>query len=397
VNFIYHHRTAGRGGESLHIMHVVEALEAQGHSVDIVSPPGVDPRKTAGAPPLDKVAQANATGLSRVWRWISCRAPQFVFELAELAYNVHAARAVRAALRKNPETAYYERYAFFLWAGVWMAKRYGRTVILEVNEVTGLRRARGQLMRPVMAAIERYVFSRADYILTVSSRLRQEVIQRGGHPSRAIVVPNAIDPESLIDIAEAPALQRRWGISGKTVVGFVGWFDRWDRLELLIDAASRLAPTRPELRLLLVGDGPVAADLREKVRREGLDDLVVFSGAVPRKQVPACIAAMDICVLPDSNQFGSPMVLFEFMGLARAVVAADVPPVRDVVHDGDTGLIVRPDADELQAALAKLLDQPEQRRLMGQRAQARVLAHHTWAATARQIATLAGHPLQQVV
>ena len=390
MSFIYHHRTAGRGGESLHIMHVVEALEAQGHDVNIVSPPGVDPRKTAGAPPLDKVAQTAAKGFSRIWKWISCRAPQIFFELAELAYNAHAAVSVRAALRRQPGAAYYERYAFFLWAGVWMARRHNRTVILEVNEVTGLRRARGQVMRPVMAAIERFVFRRADYILTVSSRLRQEVVARGANPSRVIVVPNAIDPDNLADVADAPALRQRWGIADKTVVGFVGWFDRWDRLELLIDAVARLAPTRPELVLLLVGDGPVAVDLREKVKREGIEHLVVFAGAVARRQVPACIAAMDICVLPDSNEFGSPMVLFEFMGLARAVIAADVPPVRDVVRNGETGLIVRPGVDELQAALASLLDQPERRRQMGQDAQASVLANHTWAATASQIASLAG-------
>jgi glycosyltransferase involved in cell wall biosynthesis len=396
MNFIYHHRTTGRGGESLHIMHVIEALEAQRHEVEIVSPPGVDPRKTAGAPPLDKVTQANATGVSRVWRWVSCRAPQILFELAELAYNAHAALSVRAALRRNPAATYYERYAFFLWAGVWMARRYGRTVILEVNEVTGLQRARGQLMKPVMSAIERFVFRHSDYILTVSSRLRQEVIARGGDPSRVIVVPNAIDPERFRDVSQAPALRERWQITGKTVVGFVGWFDRWDRLELLIDVAARLAPTRPELRLLLVGDGPIAVDLRNKVRSERLEDVVVFTGAVPRSQVPACIAAMDICVLPDSNQFGSPMVLFEFMGLGRAVIAADVPPVRDVVRHGDNGLVVRPDVDELQSALAMLLDQPDRRRQLGERARAAVLARHTWAATAQRIASLAASPLRQV-
>jgi hypothetical protein len=62
----------------------VQALEAAGHQVGIVSPPGVDPRRTAGAVPLDK-GERTPAGITRLWKWVSCAAPQLLFELAELA------------------------------------------------------------------------------------------------------------------------------------------------------------------------------------------------------------------------------------------------------------------------------------------------------------------------
>lgn len=396
MDFVYHHRTAGRGAESLHIIHVVEALEALGHTVEIVSPPGVDPRLTAGAAPLDKGGQSAARGLSRLWAWMSNHAPQVVFELAELAYNVHAARTVRSALKRRPRAVLYERHACFLFAGVWAARRLGMPVILEVNEVSGFERARGQMLTPIMRAVERFVFSRADHILTVSSLLRDEVVRRGGRPGRVHVVPNAIDPKRFLAPIDSESIRRQQGLSGKTVVGFVGWFDHWDRLELLIDAVKALSARHPELRLLLVGDGPVTAELRAKTEREGLDEQVIFMGAVPRAQVPACIGAMDICVLPDSNRFGSPMVLFEFMAMGRPVLAPDVPPVRDVICDGENGIVIRPGAGNLYEALGRLLDDPGRRAAIGSRARESVLRQHTWDATARQIVALVHPALERV-
>jgi glycosyltransferase involved in cell wall biosynthesis len=248
-----------------------------------------------------------------------------------------------------------------------------------------------------MAAIERWVFARADHIVTVSSFLRDQVVARGGRPGCVYVVPNAIDPERFRAVDPAP-VRARLGLDGCLTVGFVGWFDRWDRLDLLIDAVRELSARHPRLRLLLVGDGPVRGELQTRLERDGLERQVVLTGAVPKADVPAHIGAMDICVLPDSNRFGSPMVLFEFMAMARAVVAPDVPPVRDVVQDGETGLIVSPGAGSLQQALDRLLADPVLRSTLGQRARAQVLARHTWAATAARIVELAGEAryVQQV-
>jgi glycosyltransferase involved in cell wall biosynthesis len=99
---------------------------------------------------------------------------------------------------------------------------------------------------------------------------------------------------------------------------------------------------------------------------------------------------MDICVLPDSNSFGSPIVLFEFMAGGKAVIAPDLSPIRDVVEDHVTGLIVQPgDPQSLQQALTRLLDDTFLRLRLGQQARQHVMAYHTWNANGHRVAALA--------
>lgn len=389
MRFIYHHRTAGRGAEGNHIASLVRALEAAGHPVTLVSPPGVDPLKTAGGVPLDKGATKPA-GIQGLWQWVSCHCPQIVFEMLELGYNLYVLFRLPPVLRRDRSAVYYERYAFFLFAGVLLAKWCGRPVILEVNEVTGIERARGLVMVRLAHWLERKVFARADKIVTVSSFLQQQVLQRGGRQGGVYVLPNAIDPKRFEVNGSGLAIRRQLALDGSTVVGFVGWFDRWDRLELLVEAVRDLRQTHPELRLLLVGDGPVTRELGAKIQREQLADATILTGPIPRDEVPAYIDAMDICVLPDSNPFGSPLVLFEFMAMAKAVIAPDLPPIRDVVADGERGVIIpRGDVRLLREAIRTLTEDAPMRVRLGQQARRQVMERHTWEANARCVVELA--------
>ena len=390
MRFIYHHRTAGRGGEGLHITSVVSALRALGHDVMVISPPGVDPMRTADAVPLDK-GDVASSGLSRLWKLVTCSFPQFAFELAEVLYNVYATVRLLPVLRRDKGAVYYERYALFLWAGVWLAKALDHRVILEVNEVAGVERARSYAFVTLAQWLERRTFAKADEILTVSSFLQREVLNRGGREGHVHLRPNAIDPKRFGGREQRrDRIRSRLGLTGTTVLGFVGWFDRWDRLDRLVDLLEKLQPTHAAARLLLVGDGPVAAELTAVISREGLEGRIVLSGPVPRDEVPDYIDAMDICILPDSNTFGSPIVLFEFMAMGKAVIAPNVQPVLDVLSDGVTGFIVnRQDNEALLRAVIRLLDGPELTRQIGEAARSTVLARHTWVAVASFVERLA--------
>jgi glycosyltransferase involved in cell wall biosynthesis len=387
--FVYHHRTQGRGGEGVHISHVVRALEAAGHPVEVVSPPAVDPLRTAGLAPVDK-SETRVSGLGRVWRWISRHSPQVGFEALEIGYNLYAAARLRRVLpRQAGGSVFYERYAFFLSLSSWLAKRRGMVVMLEVNEVAGVQRARGLVLERLARWIERTSFRRADAVLVVSSFLADEVRRRGGREGRVHVIPNAVE-------AAAPAapgrgaIRQTLGLNGSVVIGFVGWFDRWDRLDLLVEVFHALHRRRPEARLLLVGDGPVAGPLRSEISRRGLDRAVVLTGPVPRPDVARHLEAMDIGVLPSSNAFGSPIALFEMMAAGKPVVAPDVAPVLDVLEPGVTGLVVPlGDREALGAALDRLVADAALRERLGAAAREKIAANHTWAANARRIIAIA--------
>ncbi len=388
MEFIYHHRTAGRGGEAVHITSVIQALRAAGHHVDLVSPPGVDPMGGHSAAPLDKGAR-DTSGIVRLWRWISCSCPQAFFEAFEILYNVYALVRLLPPLMGRKHAVYYQRHAFFLFAGVWLAKCFGRRAILEVNEAAGIKRARAQRWTRLARWIGSQTFRRADEILTVSPLLQRVVLERGGRPGHVHVVPNAIDPARFND-ARGDLVRERLGLAGTRVIGFVGWFDRWDRLDRMIDLIEELRVADPTVRLLLVGDGADVAELSNRIAREGLERFVVFSGPVARADVKHYIDAMDVCVIPGATEFCSPLVLFEFMAVGKPVVAPDTEPIRSVLEHGVTGWIFdQTERSTFHAGVKRLLHDPLLAQRIGQAGRREVLAHHTWDAIAEFIQTLA--------
>ena len=137
---------------------------------------------------------------------------------------------------------------------------------------------------------------------------------------------------------------------------------------------------------MLVGDGTLRDQLTEAARRQGVEQQVVFTGAVPHAKIPGCIAAMDICVVPHSNEYRSPIKLFEYMGQGRAVVAPRTEPIGMVVTDGVNGLLFEPgSADGLRRCLETLVQDAGLRDRLGRQARADVLAKHTWECNARAV------------
>jgi glycosyltransferase involved in cell wall biosynthesis len=389
LQFIYHHRTMGRSSQAMHIRSLVEALQAAGHEVTIVSPPGVDPLKSAGIMPFLRKAD-RARGLQRVWKYISCECPQFVFEVFELLYNLFLPFRLLPILWRQPDAVLYERHAYFMFMGVLLGKWLKRPVVLEVNELAGFTRARGLIMERLARTIDAWVFSRAHHILCVSRVLADEARQRGARSESVHVLPNAIDANRFRIPRPEQSLRSRLGLEGSIVLGHVGLFYRWDRLDVLIKVVKNIRDLHPEIKVLLVGDGPEMENLRQTAFRLGMERAIILPGPVPRDDVPVYIEAMDICVLPDSNAFGSPIALFEFMAMGKPCVAPDLGPMRDVIDDNVTGILFpHGDYNALGKVLLRLVEDSALRKQLGARAKATVFERHTWAANARIVVQLA--------
>jgi len=386
LNILYHHRTMGRGAEGSHIAHIVKAFKAAGHNVTVVSPPGVDPLKSIGAKPLDKTDE-KVQGVTILWRFISRHAPQFFFEILEVGYNFQAIPRLGRIIREKKIDCIYERSAFFLFSGAFASQRHSIPLIVEANEAVGIERARKLFLVWLASRCERYTMKRADTVFTVSSYLAGMLSRHAGSTSRIVVMPNAIDPERFSQPVNGAAIRKRLGITGKTVLGFAGWFDWWDRLDLLIELQAELVELGyTDVVTLLVGHGTMVGELQDQVVAHGISDNVFFTGPVEKSDVLDYIDALDIGVLPHSNEFGSPMVLFEMMALGKCVVAPDVAPITDVVEDGVNGVIFPClDKEALKMKIIALLkDKPNQEKI-GRQARERVMRNNTWEKNAERI------------
>lgn len=387
MKILYNHRTQGRGAESTHIMSIVDALEVQGHQVEILSPPGVNPRLSHGKAPVDK-SKVEVRGVSRLWSIISKSLPDFLFEIIEIFYNIPLYFRMRVMLRKGRFDMVYERYAFFMIAGAFLAKKYNIPFVLEANEVSGIdNRARPQIFKGLCSWFERRLLSRSTSILPVSSKLKAMLVDNGGDENKIFVQPNAIDPRAVVvEQEKVEQLRSHFGLKDKVVIGCAGWFDKWDRLDFLLEAFVELIKSNPEIHLMIIGDGQVLQEMKSGSAYDQYMENITLTGAVSREDIYSYLSLLDVAILPHSNDFGSPVILFELMGLGRAIIAPSLPPIEDVVDDQDVLLTFEPlNQDDFISKIKLLVSSHERRETLGEASKLKVNERYTWLKNANNI------------
>jgi glycosyltransferase involved in cell wall biosynthesis len=181
---------------------------------------------------------------------------------------------------------------------------------------------------------------------------------------KVCVVPNGIDTARFGPGNGAAAVRQSLAIPADApVVGTVGRLSEVKRQDLLLRAFARVRSHVPAARLLLVGDGPLLADLRALASGLGLDGVVHFAGYQAEPQ--SFLAAMDLFALTSRSE-GMPLVVLEAWAAGLPVVASAVGGLPALIDSGRTGLLF-PSGDEtaLADALLRLLTDEPARRLLG--------------------------------
>lgn len=384
MNILYSFRTRGVGAESVHISGIANALEGLGHNIDFESPTKIDPRQQAGSNPYAKKQKAST--LHR----IANRLPGALFELAEIAYNWHAKSRVCKRLEQKEYGLIYERHAFFLTATSRIAEKANIPYVIEVNELVGDERVRKQpLLTPLAKWCDRQTFRRAHRIIVVSPHLKRKIQEEHGIEEEKILIhSNAVKAELLNQTPDPTHFIEKYQFENKLNIGFVGWFVGWHRLDLLLKAVADLVKSNPELNpnLVLIGDGPLKESLEEQARELEITDHLTFTGPIDHSQIPAMIRAMDIAVIPHSNEFRSPIKLFEYMAQARPIIAPASEPIRTVATHGENAVLFPPlDQQSLSQTLKDLATNHALQKQLGQNARKTVEEKHTWKHNAEHI------------
>ena len=202
---------------------------------------------------------------------------------------------------------------------------------------------------------------------------------------------NAVDVDGIVAAGsgvDRAALRGSLGLAAAApVLGYVGRVRREKGLDLLIQALPSVVVSFPAVRLLIVGDGPDAGVMRELARREGVMDRVVWLGMREKRETWRLLTALDVALVPSRFE-GFGLAAAEAQAAGLPVVAADVDGLREVIADGETGILVpREDPGAFAAAIVRLLGAPEMAGDMGRKGRERVAELFTVARFAR--ATLA--------
>jgi glycosyltransferase involved in cell wall biosynthesis len=240
----------------------------------------------------------------------------------------------------------------------------------------------GVLTNPVLIRVarglERFLYRRATRLLVNSPAYVAYLERQGVPPATIEFIPNGVDPGMFDPQASPAAARAALGLGDGYIVTYAGAIGLANDLGIVLDAAARLRD-RPEVTLLLVGDGKERARLEARAAAEGLTN-VRFFGARPKHDMPLVLAASDAClaILQDIPEFRTtyPNKVFDYMAAARPTVLAIDGVIRTVIDDARGGVFVPPgDAGALAAAIRALAADPEEGRRMGQRARAYVEQH----------------------
>jgi len=384
---IYHFRVRGTGAEGVHIAGIVNALRAKGISVALVSPTNTDPTKRLPEP------EKKPNYSSSIMHFLADSLPQPIFEIMEISYNIIAVpRLLKSILFRRPDFI-YERYAFFNFSGALLSNMLDIPFVLEVNELSGHKRVRGQTFVKLASTIERFILSRSSLIITVSDYLNEEISKVLGNNGVVVTIPNGVPQEWLSGQMlnhNTEVLRERLKLKNKKVVCFIGGLAHWHNFDFLLEVFDSLHKKVPEAALLIVGDGPMRGHIESKLQEMNIsDNSVLLVGNVNHREVPSYINISDVSIIPETNSFRSPIKMFEYMALRKPVVAPRMQAIEAVIDDERDGLLFTPgDKNDLENKLSRLLTNHDLAQSMGELAHEKIKNLYTWEKNAEKILSL---------
>lgn len=249
----------------------------------------------------------------------------------------------------------------------------------------------------------------ANFIVTVSNALKDELIQRGVSPNKIICYPNCVDQEKYDPsrFTNSQLLEKRQelGFSENDVIlTFVGSFGIWHGVEVLAHAIKKLFKNKQnwieqnKVKFMLVGDGPSMDEVKRILSAiPHVERNVLLAGLVPQEKTIEYLAMSDILLSPhalskgDKHFFGSPTKLFEYMAMEKIIIASNLGQIGEVLapaaHINDiksmnkdlVALLCDPgNVDQLVYAIEYACENYENLSFMGKNARKNVCKNYTW-------------------
>ncbi|WP_181009831.1 glycosyltransferase [Ornithinimicrobium sufpigmenti] len=293
--------------------------------------------------------------------------------------NVYAAHAVGSAY---DIPVVYEVRGF--WEESWLSRTAGRV------GGRGWRWDRGEDL-PAAYSLRKRAEERARllpaHVFTLSSVMKGRIVEAAAGKladEKVSLVPNAVTSADFPRQERDRRLAEDLGIPDDAlVVGYISSLVEYEGIDTLIDAFKLVqAKTRTELRLLLVGSGNHAQDLREHANAHGVEG-VIFTGGVPHEEVLRYYGLIDVFVVPRRKstvtELVTPLKPFEAFSTGRAVVLSDVRALREIAQESGAAELFEPgDAASLAEVLTTLIRNPGRREELARKGAEWVRTHRSW-------------------
>lgn len=242
----------------------------------------------------------------------------------------------------------------------------------------------------VAATLQRLVFNRSSALTVVSNAMLEYAEQLGAPRRTTHVIPMGVDVAQTFTPGSS-------NTRDATKLLFVGRLVEKKGCRYLLEAMPAVLARFPNATLSIIGSGPEEMALRQYAEDANLSQSICFLGPVRNDKLPELYRAASIVVVPSvvarrGDQEGLGLVIVEALGCGCAVVASDLPAIKDVITHGMTGLITEAkNSADLAAQLITLLEKPALREHLGRSGRAFVLEHFDWSISQQRYRALYEH------
>jgi glycosyltransferase involved in cell wall biosynthesis len=275
--------------------------------------------------------------------------------------------------KENPDIVHANNRFFFTTVCAAALKKLMRKPLIVTLHLGPMNfKGRGVLglaIRIYEGVISRSIVRLADEVMAVSGAVRDHALKLGARPDDVVEVPNGVDAQEF-----KPGVVS--GSNGAKKVICVGRLIQNKGVQFLVGAAPLVLSRHPNTKFIVVGDGPMKEDLIQLAGRLGVGSAFNFLGTVP--SVADLLRSCDLLVRPSLTE-GMPLTVLEAMASGLPVVASNVAGTPEIVHDDETGILVKPgDVDQLAAAVNRILSDEHYARGMGHTARCLINDHYSW-------------------
>ncbi len=284
------------------------------------------------------------------------RIPSISIELSDismsyLSYNIFSVPKLVSAIRKHKIDVLHANNPPSGAIAYMVKKLTGIPVVYTLRgTIPDNKAARGSMVSKPLSLMEKMALRAADMSTALTEHIKRTTEKYHRRKLRMVVIPNGIDTSKK---GKAGKVRKELGLKKEhKVITFVGRLVGVKGLKYLIDAMKGISKSHPDVRLLIVGGGPIKDSLEEQARRNGVKENVIFTG--PRTDVPDILADSDMLVLPSLHE-GFPNVVLEAMAAGRPVVATRVTSNPEIVKP-EFGALAEPrDPESLEKAISSML------------------------------------------
>ncbi|MED5350556.1 MAG: glycosyltransferase family 4 protein [Candidatus Thermoplasmatota archaeon] len=234
---------------------------------------------------------------------------------------------------------------------------------------------------------ESKILAKSDHVICISEALESEAISRGVKAENITVVPNGISPRLMMDStieSEVETVRSQLQINQKTtVIGYIGSLREMEGVNQTAEAVAELHAKGFNVRLFVLTSISGQAELKSFCRDLGIEGQCIIMGPVSHDQVWGYYDLIDVFVVsrPSTRvtEFVTPLKPFEAMAMGKCVIASDLLALREIIQQGETGLLYNPESFEnLSHEIEKCIKNPELKNSLGQNAKLWVLQHRKW-------------------